>query len=267
MATSLLYPTAIEAMTNLTGSVADIDESPSSADGAWLLAASPSTPELVGSSSVANSGLANSVVIPKPTGVQSGDVLVFAIATAADTSLVEAVVASGFTVSSVESAATIDSAVRVFKLTAGGSEPSSYTFQLWSLDELDELEAQVSANATGACVAYRNAVVSVAANSAAGAAYASPSFSYAAPSVTSPDADAVLLCVWAFDAGESLTNGTPPGSMSEIVETVNTSGIGRSRLMLADEQLTATGSTGTRTATITGDDHACAMVSLCLEPA
>lgn len=128
--------------------------------------------------------------------------------------------------------------VAVYQRTAGASEPNSYTF------------TSQSRTVTGQIIAYPGSTASVT-TAVDATRYGSATTAPTAPSLNpTPFAQARLLYVGVgrgINIGEAVVDRTPPGTMTERSDATSASaGTVNIAFVLADEQLSAGGATGTR---------------------
>ena len=183
----------------------------------------------------AGNAYTNSLAVARPTGVVQDDVLV-AVATWWIQTITPP---SGWTqIGATQSWSHPDGTVyaAVYYRVAGASEPANYA---WGLNAVNDIAVTI--------VAYDS--VDTASPIAASGVQLQTSTSVTAPSVnaaTTADMLVFLAAVGDNDAGQKTL--TPPGSMTELDDSTNaTVWI---KAYAAHELLTASGATGTRTATI-----------------
>lgn len=169
--------------------------------------------------------LSTSLVINKPSGVLSGDLLVAAMVGSTFTG------ASGWTEKIDQGAAP---ALRIATLTAGGSEPSSYTFT-----------AASGVNTVGQIICLRNAQFDVL---GASVTTLSGDGNLVITAVTS--AGGIILAFVATDSASSTIGHTTPSGMT-LINTKTHSVVGYPVLSSFVQEV-ASGSTGTRTSTTSG---------------
>jgi hypothetical protein len=165
------------------------------------------------------------LVIPRPTGVQAGDVMVAAV----DVKVNPTVTApSGWTlvVSTVNGS---NMTQRVYTKVATAGEPASYQ---WSFNE--------SRAATGGILAYSG--VSTSAPVQVFSAQIGSSASIVAPSVTTASSGALVLGVFGIANGAAIS---PPAGMTERGEIASSTKI---KTEVADYVPSAAGATGSKTA-------------------
>lgn len=179
--------------------------------------------------SATNSSYAEAtIVINKPTGTVSGDLLFSAIVS--DFANISTA-PSGWTLIRNTSAATGNRLITYYKV-AGGSEPSTYT---WTFDANTDISGGIIAYSglTGTPLDVEN-----------GQENSSASTSVTAPAVTVTNSDSLLIFAGGVNEDNDATTYTAPSGMTERVDTFNT----WSSLEIADQNV-ASGSTGTRVAT------------------
>jgi VCBS repeat-containing protein len=196
-----------------------------------LVVFAASSISLHGAAGGANTGTA-SVDLPRPGGTASGDVLVAAISVRGTPTVSSP---SGWSRVRTDARRTALTQV-LFVRVAGGSEPSTYTFTF-----------SASGTAVGTIAAYAGVDTSnpIAAD---GGQPNGKSTTATAPSITPGVTGAQLV---AFFGIIGKTTVTPPSGMTEQVETVSPGGTS-SKVTgeLADQALSSSGATGTRTATL-----------------
>lgn len=169
------------------------------------------------------------IVITKPSGTASGDLLFAAIASD-DFNISSA--PSGWTLIRNTLSSYANRLLTYYKV-AGGSEPADYT---WTFSASTDL--------TGAVLAYTGLtstpldVENVQENAS--------STSVTAPSITVTNNDSLLIFVGSTNEDNDATTYTPPSGMTERVDRFNT----WTSMEVADQNV-ASGATGTRVATAT----------------
>lgn len=175
-----------------------------------------------------------SFTIPAPAGVAAGDLLVALTSNAGST--FTGLTSSEFTQTGADSPTTNSAnACRVWLRTAGGSEPTDYTFGRGSgLQAIGGIVALIGADTTSpvdAAVSWGNGAAAT---------------SQVAPTVDPGNTGSCLVCGWR--GSNQAGSYTPPGTMVEQCDTQ----IGFMALGMATELLAADTATGTRTATHSG---------------
>jgi hypothetical protein len=180
--------------------------------------------------SSANNPSATTLVIPTPSGVVSGDVLL-AVVSARGAPTITA--PAGWTLVRLDiNATTMRQAI--FVRTAGGSEPASYTFSLSSAQ-----------SAAGGIVAYSGVDGTSPIDAHGGQANAA-STSITAPSITTTGPDRMLV---GFFGTAALTTISPPAGMTErFDQTVPGTNTYKVTSEAGDAPIAAAGATGARVA-------------------
>ena len=205
---------------------------------ATLESSAASAAALVSLRAVTTSATNTSFSVTKPTGVASGDVLVATVARVAGALTPP----SGWTqiLSRSSTGVTLD----VYRLVAGGGEPSSYT---WSLNSTDAMAVAISA--------YDNVDATTPVDIYSSQDNSSGT-SMIAPSVTTTVATDQLIFAGAV-AGN--IRATAPSGMTEDADTGIT-GVG---VYMADQSLSSSGATGNKTATLASSaTSAAALIAL-----
>ncbi len=170
---------------------------------------------------------ATTISVTRPTGTQTGDVILAAITTEAGETVATP---SGWTATAnANNASTVRTAT--FWHVAAGGDPSSWAFTLGT-----------SKKAAAVAVTYSGVDTSSPIDVAATATAASTT-SHAAPSVTTTAAWRHLVNIYGITG---LTSLTPPNGSNELAD--QQSGASAVTIELADTDVAATGATGTRTA-------------------
>lgn len=182
--------------------------------------------QFVNATSVGNITGVTSFDINTPTGAQDGDTLILAVCAGANTVSTP----SGWTLLQDQLISATASHSYVFGLTISGTPPSSYT-----------VTQGASMASVAAMVCYRSAAIDTSAESPNAA---STNITAPALTVTAPK---TLVCVFARD--DSNTAITVPGSMTERVSVAGFDAAGSRKVIISDEQISTSGSTGTRVAT------------------
>jgi MSHA biogenesis protein MshQ len=192
------------------------------------------------------------LVINAPGGTVSSDVLVASIAVRPNTATITA--PAGWTlIRRTDQATGAQNSLAVYYKVAGGSEPSSYT---WTLS--------ANTGSAGGIESFANVDTSAPVNIDNGQTTAN-GLTHAAPSVNTTVTSTMLVTSHEFS---SSATWTPPGGMTEVVDAAsqtvpNTLGIS---LEVNYVIQSATGATGTKTATASNDaDAGCAHI-LALKP-
>lgn len=187
------------------------------------------------------SSAATSCNVAKPTGVVSGDVMI-AIVTYDGSA--DVVTASGWT--EIGNANGSDITAHILYKVAGGSEPASYTFSV------------VNSHAIGAAItAYYNVASSPVDGFAIQANVAGANMTAPATWATSTAGRLIFI-----GGVSNNTSVTPPVSMTEKLDTGST-GI---RVYLAEQDLTASGNAGPKTATIASSSYTSVAALIVLRP-
>jgi peptidoglycan/xylan/chitin deacetylase (PgdA/CDA1 family) len=174
---------------------------------------------------------ATTIVLNKPAGTASGDVLLAAIDILGAPTVT---MPTGWTlVRSTSVGTTLTQAVYVH--AAGSSEPTSYTWRF-----------STARTASGAVAAYVGVNPTTPIGVSSGGT-SSSSKSITAPSVTTSVSGTLLLGVFGAAANASVT---PPSGMIEQAERLAGTGNTRCMTEFADQQAPAVGATGTRVATL-----------------
>jgi hypothetical protein len=169
--------------------------------------------------------------VTKPTGVTTGDVLIFAAAVGGSSARL--ITPDGLTLAASASSAT--GAVYWYYKIAGGSEPANYAF---SLDTTNDLVLS--------CVAYYNVDTSSPIE-AQFATSGQSSTSMTAAGISSASTTARLIFTGAaLGSGAGSITATAPSGMTELVDA----GTGTVRIYYAHQALSAAGLTGDKTATL-----------------
>ena len=172
-----------------------------------------------------------SITLNKPSGTASGDVLVAAIEIGGTTTVTAP---SGWTlVRSTTSGSALTQATYVH--AAGTSEPASYQWRF-----------STSRLASGAVAAYVGVNTTTPVDVSSGGS-SSGSTSIVAPSVTTTTAGDMLIGAFGGATNASVT--LPTGLLEENEQLAGT-GSSRVVVEISDQQLSAAGTTGTRTATL-----------------
>ncbi len=200
------------------------------------------------SSSTGTNATATTLVIPKPAGVASGDVLVASVSVRGSPTITPP---SGWTsVVDTPNGSVIRQAV--FVHVAGASEPASYT---WTFSKAQ--------SAAGGVSAYQGVDTANPIDASGGQANPSSS-TIAAPSITTThDGDLIV----GFFGIATIADLTPPGSMAERFDVaVPSTNQYKASAESADETQASAGTTGPRAATA---DHSAASVGqlVALRPA
>lgn len=201
-----------------------------------------------GAPGTAVNGSTASLVLPRPAGVQAGDVLIAHVALHTHSFNANPLPApSGWTLVRVDRDAA-HMIAGVFRRLAGASEPSSYTFSNASGD--------TSQQAVGAVMAYRGVDPANPVDAHSGATGTSnDSDLVVSPSVTTtrPGARLVTL-VGTF--GTIQGPATPPSGMTERYEATEDNESGDVEVLgqASDQVLGSAGATGTRTTTVLAYD-------------
>jgi hypothetical protein len=178
-------------------------------------------------------GATTSLVCNKPTGTANGDIMVaFAAADWGDPALMTA---TGWTLVDSQIQGTNAVNAKIWTKTAGGSEPSTYTFGGDSSSD----------NAVG-IITTRGTTASFL---TAKQFTTGSSVSRVAPSISAVPAGSILLCFAMVDGSASLTF-LPPAGMTEQVDVQSTAWTAISVASL----LGASGTTGTQTFTASNAD-------------
>lgn len=180
-----------------------------------------------GAAGAGTSAAGTSLVIPVPTGVQNGDVMLAAIAVRGGSGVTNMAIAGWTNLFTTNQSTNVQLSV-FFKVAS--SEPTSYT-ATW----------MGSFNAAGGIYAASGAQTGtpLSGNQANAA-----SVNVIAPSI-SPSGPALLIFVGGMSAGATFT---PPPTMLERLDVKSTAGAANAALEFADEILTTGGATGTRVA-------------------
>ena len=202
----------------------------------------------------ASSGFAASgnLVINAPSGTVSSDVLIASIAVRPNTATITA--PAGWTlIRRTDQSVGAQNSLAVYYKVAGGSEPSSYT---WTLS--------ANTGSAGGIESFANVDTSAPVNIDNGQTTAS-GLTHATPTVTTTVTSAMLVTSHEFS---SAATWTPPAGMTEVVDA--TSGTVPNTLGISLEVnyviQSASGATGTKTATASNDaDAGCAHI-LALKP-
>lgn len=179
-------------------------------------------------------GAGTSFTVPVPSGTAAGDLLV-AFTTCPSSNYTD-MTSNEFTQTGADASTANGAASRVWLRTAGGSEPANFTFGRTSgqsaLGEIVALVGADTANPVDAALTWNTGAANT---------------SQAAPSVSPANTGSMLVCGW--ESGElGSPSYTVPGSMTEQADQPN----GNFVQALATELLSASGATGTRTATASG---------------
>ena len=207
------------------------------------------------SSSSARNTLGDQLVLSTPAGVQSGDVMIAAIAWHThDSSGTMIDAPAGWHLIRIDTEAT-HIVQGLFWKVATGSEPATHTFLNTTTDTTREV--------IGGIVAYSGVDPVTPVDAQGATTTASVVFTLTAPSVTSTVAGGRLITFYGqHDPG---TFSAPSGMTGRFTEAVG-SGERSVNALLADEVLGAAGATGTRSATSTGNGSGVAQ-TLVLDPA
>jgi hypothetical protein len=191
--------------------------------------------------SAASAGVSSgNLAISKPTGTVSGDFMIASIAVRPNTATITA--PSGWTLVRllVNSNDPVGEAQAVYRLLAGGSEPSSYT---WTIS--------ANTGAVGGILTFTGVNTSTPINIENGQNTAN-GLTHATPSVTTTVAETMLVTSHSFT---SAATWTPPGGMNEVVDVASIAvpqTVGISLEINYVIQTTA-GATGAKTATASND--------------
>ena len=198
----------------------------------WTVTDTPSLGTIgIRSSTSGDNVTAKTLVLPKPAGVVSGDVLLAAVASRGKASISAP---SGWSLVRMETSGSVLRQA-IYVHVAGASEPTSYTFNF-----------QSPQSAVGGILAYAGVDPSSPIDVTAGLVNAS-STSIPAPSVTTTGDNRMLV---SFSAIASLTTITPPSGMAERYEkAVPATNVNKVTAAASDEPIAAAGATGTRLAT------------------
>ncbi len=180
-----------------------------------------------------------SLAINKPTGTASGDVMVASISVRPNTATITA--PSGWTlVRRIDNSNTNPNSLATYYRVAGSSEPTSYT---WSFS--------TTAGSAGGIQSFTGVDTSNPVDVEAGQNTAN-SVSQTAPSVTTGAANEMLVTSHAFSSSATFTK---PTGMTEAfdVASVTVPNSGGEAIEGNYELRAASGATGTRTATASGD--------------
>ncbi len=188
----------------------------------------------------ASAGVASgNLVINKPSGTVTNDTMIASIAVRPNTATITA--PGGWTlVRRMDNSNANDNSLAVYRRTAGSSEPSSYT---WTLSS--------NTGAAGGILTFVGVSTSTPVNIENGQNTAN-ALTHTTPSVSTTVADTMLVTSHAFTSAASWA---PPGGMAEAVDVAslavpNTGGISMEINYVFQ---TASGSTGTKTATASND--------------
>lgn len=209
-------------------------------------------PVTVRASSVATGDVVTSVNVNKPAGTVSGDLLIAFVHSDAGDSAATYTAPAGWTQNGTTSTAT-PGISKVFTKTAGGSEPSSYAFGSGVNSSIVIIIVCVTGQATSSPV---NINATWATSNTAGQA------SQVAPSISPTVVNCLLLCSWSSN-NNTTASYTPPGGMTEMQDAWSNWQFASA----AYQALTATGATGTRTATGTSGGIGWTAVSMAIAPA
>jgi hypothetical protein len=186
-------------------------------------------------SATAGNSYTNSLSVTRPTGVVENDVLIAIVTWWANTLTPP----SGWTqIGTTQSWSHPDGTLyaRAYYRVAGASEPSSYA---WGLSATNDIACTI--------VAYSN--VDTTDPIAASGAQTQTSASMTAPGVDAATAADMLVFLGAVgDTDAGIRTATPPSGMTELADTTN--GTSWIKAYAAQQLLTASGATGTRTATL-----------------
>ena len=207
------------------------------------------------SASSGSNTIADQIVLDRPAGVQTGDVMIAAVYLHTHDrtgTLIDP--PAGWQQVRIDTDFT-HVVQGVFWREATGSEPPSYTFANGTAD--------LSRQVTGGIVAYSGVDTTTPIDVHGGLAEPSVSFSFDAPSVTSTVAGATLVTLFGEHDPGSLS--TPAGMTQRFAVSVGTGELSQASLF-ADQVLGAPGATGTRTSTGTGNGTGVGQ-SVVLDPA
>ena len=180
------------------------------------------------------STLTSGINVNKPAGVLDGDVLMTVMFAAYSGTSPRITVPAGWTVRARVQDTNIDWLVAT---KVASAEPSTWLFSVPGL----------GAFTGAACVSYSGASgLDVAGSSG----YTPASNSPVAPSLTAVNAAPLLVAI--FNTPTQSRTATPPSGMTERVDTGDSLSKGFSSISVHDQQLSASGATGDRTATLSG---------------
>jgi len=199
--------------------------------------------------------------VTKPAGTTAGDLLVALHFATADGPEASMTAPAGFVQQGSTNTITDGSFGmhgKVWTLTAGGSEPSNYTFAASTTS--DGNAVILLAVQAGTYKAGAPFDVGPTTGGVASAALTTQD----APSVTTTVADTLLLCGFASTTFNNACTYTPPGGMTELIDYQPVANY--IAVEAASETRSSAGATGTRTATVTRASYN-ATVSLAIAPA
>jgi len=174
------------------------------------------------------------LVVNKPTGTASGDILVAVVnsSTAYATS-------SGWTQRATLTSAFAPSRITVLTLVAGGSEPASYSF---AAAGGTIQAAAISAYSGGDNASPIDGTVTTAEDSDLDGVVILPSIT------TTVNNSIIVGCIAPSDGSAAYVGTAPPGSMTERIDINTTAAYA---VEMADQAITPAGATGTRSFTVT----------------
>lgn len=198
----------------------------------WTVTDTPSLGTIgIRASSTGDNLIAKTLVLPKPAGVVSGDVLLAAVAARGKASITAP---GGWSLVRMETSGSVLRQA-IYVHLAGASEPASYTFNF-----------QSPQSAVGGILAYAGVDPSSPIDVAGGQVNAS-STSITAPTVTTTGANRMLV---SFSAIASLPSLAPPTGMAErYEETVPATNTNKVTADASDQLIETAGATGARVTT------------------
>jgi signal peptidase I len=197
-----------------------------------------------------NTASGASVAVPRPSGAQSGHLLVAQVAFNTHDFTGSITAPSGWTLVRVDNDAA-NTIQAVFWRFAGSSEPSSYTFTNTTGD--------TSRTGSGTIVAYSGVDTTTPVDAQGGTAFTSNVTALTAPSVnTTVPGTRLLTLVGQRSAGPI----SPAAGMAERAEATSSN---QNVIELADQAIAGAGATGTRTAT-SGASRAAIAQAVALRP-
>ncbi|MES2504509.1 MAG: hypothetical protein V4534_06485 [Myxococcota bacterium] len=187
---------------------------------------------LVASATSTSTGT-TSLVVNVPTGTQNGDTMLAAVT--ARTNAVTFTTPAGWTLVLTQTQTSANTGViRIYRKTASGSEPASYTFTLNSNQDV-----------VAGILTFRNANATNPIDASASAATASAT-AQAAPTVTTTVTDTMIVTFHGINRGTTFTAPTGMTEIFDIRSDATTNGI---TLLASMVPKPTTGASGTKTAT------------------
>jgi hypothetical protein len=193
-----------------------------------------------------------SATVTKPAGTVSGDLMIVLVFSDTDANASFLTAPSGWSQSGTTKSVTNVGQSKVFTKVAGGAEPSTYSFGADDFSSGVFIAITVTGQDTTTPV---NVAPTWNSSTTAGQS------SQVAPAISPTVANCLLICGWS-SANSTTASYTPASGMTEMQDSWS-----GWQFASADYQaLTATGTTGTRTATGTAGGNGWTSVSLAIAP-